>query len=139
MITAGTYLLSPDALVILLEPGDCPDGTGIRDPLHVVVTPPFPDGIHTLLYQDLVCGSGWPRRPSVLRVEGYVRLAAGCPPLGPLRAAGGAYDPGGLTGPFEEEEENCQPSTGPTICEGRCSSAWTCVAPGSSKPTSPAS
>lgn len=90
----ATYLLSCDALVILLEPGDRPDGTGVRDALHVAVTPPLPDEIHTLLYQDLVYGSGWPDRPSVLRVEGYVRLAAGCLPLGPLRMAGGSYDPG---------------------------------------------
>ena len=35
---SATYLLSSDALVILLEPGDRPDGTGIRDAQHVAVT-----------------------------------------------------------------------------------------------------
>ncbi len=38
-----------------------------------------------------------------------------------------------------DEEETWQPSTGPTICEERGSLAWTCVAPGSSRPTFPAS
>ena len=40
----------------------------------------FPDEVHALLYQDLVYATGWPHRPSALRVEGYVRLAAGCLP-----------------------------------------------------------
>ena len=85
-----TYALGRDVLLMVFEPGDRPDGTGVRDASSVTVTRPFPDEIYSLLYCDTT--SGFQERPSTLRVEGYVRLAGGCVPLGSLRSFTASID-----------------------------------------------
>lgn len=87
----STYVLGTDVLVIVFEPGDRPDGTGVRDNWHVAIAPPFPDEIHTLLYEDSLFHARRPGGRAALRFEGYARLSGGVP-LGPLRSSAGAYD-----------------------------------------------
>jgi hypothetical protein len=79
-----TYALFDDRTVVLLEPGDRPDGTGVWAADRVDLHRPFPEAV-----ADRLDGPA--------PIQGFVRLGAECVPLGQLRMSQSRYEtvPGG--------------------------------------------
>ncbi|WP_327009810.1 hypothetical protein OHA72_22810 [Dactylosporangium sp. NBC_01737] len=89
----ATYVLGPDAFIVVVEPGDRPDGTAVQDRQLLKLTGPLPDEVNTFLLQDLIHQG--PRSPATeTALLGFVRVEGGCMPLGPIAlGGGGVYDP----------------------------------------------
>lgn len=71
----ATYAVGAKDLVVVLEPGDRPGGTGVQDFEHVVLMPPFPGTVLERLAVVL---------DQERQIYGFVRLPEGCVALGPL-------------------------------------------------------
>lgn len=87
----ATYAVGPAGLVVLVEPGDRPDGTAVRERGRLCLTGPFPEEVNTLLLAS--SRERWDEPV----VHGFVRLPGGCLPLGTLTHEAGGYDPDGGT------------------------------------------
>ncbi|MFB6392783.1 hypothetical protein [Polymorphospora lycopeni] len=89
---SASHVLGPDAFIVIVEPGDRPDGTAVQDRQFLNLAGPFPDEVNAYLYNDLQATG---RRTAAARsaLLGFVRLREGCLPLGPLTFSGGGYEP----------------------------------------------
>ncbi|MEU8001782.1 hypothetical protein AB0B66_11515 [Catellatospora sp. NPDC049111] len=83
----ATYAVGPEGLVAVVEPGDRPDGTAVRERGRLFLTGPFPEEVNALLL------ASFRERWDEPTVHGFVRLPGGCLPLGPLTHKAGGYDP----------------------------------------------
>ena len=79
----ATYVVGSAALVILLEPGDRPGGTGVNDFARVTLHPPIPPAASAYLAAD---------RRTVPFVLGFVRLPQGYLALGPMHVGMRRFD-----------------------------------------------
>ncbi|GII33561.1 hypothetical protein [Planotetraspora mira] len=89
----ASYVLGPDAFIVIVEPGDRPDGTAVQHRELLKLAGPFPDEVHTYLYNDLMGTAGHRPETTPSALHGFVRVREGCQPLGPLKYCGGSYDP----------------------------------------------
>jgi hypothetical protein len=89
----ASYVLGPDAFIVMIEPGDRPDSTAVRDREHLSLAGLFPEEVNAYLYNDHQAAG---LRPGVARsaLYGFVRVPEGWLPLGPLRYCGSCYDSG---------------------------------------------
>lgn len=89
-----TYALGPDALVVLIDAGDRPDGSAVQSVDEVQLRAPCPAEVVAVLTAG----------PRGLPIQGFVTTPDGCLPLGRLRITSHrvSHPPGGSPPRFEE-------------------------------------
>lgn len=93
-----TYACGMDAVVIVVEAGDRPDGSGVQTRDRLILREPFPGS--ALEWLELH------RRPRL----GFVRLRQGCLPLGPLTEVSSRYaERDGVNRVIEMEQRIAEP------------------------------